>query len=403
MTESHDDQPLLISPWWDNLATSVVEQLTLPDVHHMRESELRDFDVIIVGAGIAGLSAAAAAAGVGAKTLVLEKAHKIGFGATGRNAGILSAGINMPLGSLDSGSPGAALWSQTVAAASELLSAGRDANSLLSARQTGALSLSKSASASKRLGREKRVLQANGFDAEILTPREVSEITSGHLCLDGVDCALWLPNDGRIQPLTLLAWMARQARKAGAVLVGNARVTKSKSMEATRNNWTLTLHDAQHDGLEATGAALVRAIGPTNKPNSRIYAMAFEANLPDDFPLFWDANPYEYYDYRPGDGRIITSGGRYGKAGARANDDKYHKRMHEAARKWLPGLDGEPTFKWAVDLHVTADLIPCISPLAGPRGLSVQGLGSLGVLPGIVLGREAGLALARATQSKLSV
>ncbi len=90
------------------------------------------------------------------------------------------------------------------------------------------------------------------------------------------------------------------------------------------------------------------------------------------------------------------SGGRYGKAGVTHHDAAYHKRLADAARHWLPELAGkEPAYTWAVDLTVTADMIPTLRPL-GVRGsgLAIEGLGALGVLPGIVLGQRAGTTMA---------
>src|SRR5262249_57745740 len=115
------------------------------------------------------------------------------------------------------------------------------------------------------------------------------------------------------------------------------------------------------------------------------------ADLPDDFPLFWDAAPYTYGDFRPGDGRLVTSGGRYGRAGGSPRDANYHRRLAEAARRWLPELaEQQPTHAWAVDLAVAADMVPAVRTLeARAPGCVIEGLGALGVLPGIVLSRQA--------------
>jgi len=139
-------------------------------------------------------------------------------------------------------------------------------------------------------------------------------------------------------------------------------------------------------------------VGPTARPNARLYALSFDADLPEDFPVFWDAAPYVYYDYRPGDGRMTVSGGRYGAPDAtRARDAAYHARMIEATRRWLPELAGvEPRWAWGVDLDSTADLLPYLRPLTkSAPGLAIEGLGALGVLPGMVLGQRAGSDLAR--------
>jgi glycine/D-amino acid oxidase-like deaminating enzyme len=119
--------------------------------------------------------------------------------------------------------------------------------------------------------------------------------------------------------------------------------------------------------------------------------LAFAADFPDTFPLFWDSTPYTYADYRPGNGRLSVSGGRYGKAGVTRYDARYHQHLADETRRWLPELASEePRFTWAVDLHVTADMIPTLRTLGHvTTGVAIEGLGALGVLPGIVLGQHA--------------
>ncbi len=51
----------------------------------------------------------------------------------------------------------------------------------------------------------------------------------------------------------------------------------------------------------------------------------------------------------------------------------------------------EPVFTWAVDLEVASDMVPALRMLGSKApGVAIEGLGALGVLPGIVLGRQAG-------------
>jgi glycine/D-amino acid oxidase-like deaminating enzyme len=202
--------------------------------------------------------------------------------------------------------------------------------------------------------------------------------------------ALWLPDEGRIQPLTLLAHLARQARAAGVVLAGQAHVESYQIIRgcATNHHWQLLLSN----GILIGTRGLIRAVGPTIEANSRIYALAFAADLPTTFPLFWDASPYTYADFRPGNGRLTVSGGRYGKAGSTNRDASYHKRLADAARHWLPELaNQEPLYRWGVDLAVTSDMIPTLREIGDEApGLSIEGLGALGVLPGMALGQRAG-------------
>jgi glycine/D-amino acid oxidase-like deaminating enzyme len=199
-----------------------------------------------------------------------------------------------------------------------------------------------------------------------------------------------LPDEGRIHPLTLLAHLAQQARSEGVVIAGRAHVVTCQEIQGKMEShyWQVSLAN----GTIITARGLIRAVGPTAQPNQRIYALTFAADLPDNFPLFWDASPYTYADFRPGNGRLTVSGGRYGKAGVTRRDAAYHKRLADAARHWLPELENkEPTSTWAVDLAVSPDMIPTIHNIGDTApGLSIEGLGALGVLPGIVLGQRAG-------------
>ena len=382
------------APWPESLAPEAARELELRDI---AEVEGDRFDVIVVGAGIAGLMATVAAAASGARVLSLEAAPAIGHGATGRNAGILSAGINMMLADLPADSPHRAMWPATTRELLALVDVARQPGAILSASQTGALSLAETAAGARRLEREARTRQSLGLRADLWTPDQVSAYTAGRLDARGVTVALWLPDEGRIQPLTLLAHTAAMARAAGATLAGNARAARwEASGKRGSAHWTVTL--ANRRALAAHG--LIIATGPVVEPNARIYAVAFAIGLPETFPLFWDAAPFTYCDYRPGPGYIVSSGGRYGRAGGSRREDSYYQRLARGVRRWLPELaSATPSHAWAVDLDVAADLAPAARDLDAPApGVAIEGLGALGVLPGVVLAREAGSRIARLAQ-----
>src|SRR5579884_973447 len=374
-------------PWWDDLTPAVRAELQLSaDI----PLPTQICDVIVIGGGVAGLSAALSARVAGAQVVLLEREAGLGYGATGRNAGILSAGINMGLSELSPDDPLIALWTATTRVLRSLIEEAQQPGSLLSAHLTGALTLAESKHAARYLDREARARQAAGLRVEQWTPAQVAEITTGRLNVQSVQSALWLPDEGRVQPLTLLAHLAQQARAHGIVLAGKASVRSSEEIVDALHgsHWRITMDD----GRVLKTRALIQATGPTARPNARIYALAFAADLPESFPLFWDASPYTYADFRPGNGRLGVSGGRYGKAGVTLHDERYHARLAALTRRWLPELAGqEPRFKWAVDLYVKPDLLPELQPLGSSApGFSIEGLGALGVLPGIVLGRQAG-------------
>ena len=382
------------APWPESLSPEAAHELRLSDLAEVQGDR---FDVIVIGAGIAGLTAATAAAATAARVLALDAAPAIGHGATGRNAGILSAGINMMLADLPSDSPHREMWPATTRELLALVNEAKRPGALLTATQTGAISLAETAAAARRLEREARARQSLGLRADLWTPAQVSAHTGSRLDAHTVTSALWLPDEGRIQPLTLLARTAALARAAGATLAGNARVA---GWEATLGrggaHWTVMLAS----GRTLTARGLIVATGPVVEPNARIYAVAFAIDLPEAFPLFWDAAPYTYCDYRPGPGYIVSSGGRYGRPGGSPREDAYYQRLARGARHWLPELvPATPSHAWAVDLDVAADLAPTARDLtAAAPGVAIEGLGALGVLPGVILAREAGERVARLAQ-----
>jgi glycine/D-amino acid oxidase-like deaminating enzyme len=391
-TSSVRETPRPYAPWREHIGEDVREALALSDLCEVPSDAA---DVVVIGAGVAGLSAARAAHAAGARVLVLEAAPQIGVGATGQNAGILSAGINIGLADLDPNEPDATMFPATTQLLLELVEDAKRPGALISASLTGALSLAGTRSAVRYLEREARARNATGLRAELWSGAEVARATGGRLDTHPLVAALWLPDEGRLHPLTLLAHLAAQARQAGVYLAGNACVAEWIELTGSRadRRWLLKLPS----GATIAARGLIVATGPTMHPSARIYALTFAIDLPANFPLFWDAAPYTYADYRPGDGFLVVSGGRYGRAGATLRDARYHARLAAGTHHWLPELAGkEPTHAWAVDLAVDANMRPRLRVI-GERapGLSVEGLGALGVLPGMLLGREAGERVAR--------
>lgn len=380
------------APWADGLPERVRRHLVLDAVETLPAQEA---DVVVIGAGVAGLNTAIAARAAGADVLVLEAAPSIGQGAAGSNAGILSAGVNMPLADLPADSPLRVLWPETTRILLAIVAEATRPDALVVASRTGSLSLAERPTAARHLAREAKARIEMGLKAEMWTPHQVAEATGGRLNTQPLLAALWLPDEGRIQPLTLLAHHARAARASGIRLLGGARVEMREEVAGRdgAHRWRLWLAS----GATISARGLVLATGPTAAPTARIYALAIPAALPDDFPLFWDSAPYTYCDFRPGDGRLGVSGGRYGRAGLARRDAHYHRQLAEAAHHWLPELAAmPPSHAWAVDIAVAADMAPHIAEIgARAPGRAVEGLGALGVLPGIVLGRVAGETVAR--------
>ncbi len=392
LATSNDEYLQTHIPWWRDISAEAKAELRL---QALDEQENRTVDMVVIGAGVAGLSAALSAREAGAEVLLLEATEGLGRGATGRNAGILSAGVNMGIADLEPDGEEAQFWPETTRVLLDLVNESRRANSLLQANLTGSLSLAESAHAARSLAREVKARLALGVKAELWSAEQVAQHTQGRLNTSQVTRAMWLPDEGRVQPLTLLAYLARKARAAGVQMAGKAEVRFFVEMAPAGRApfWRVILTNGQI--IDAYG--LISAVGPTSQPNARIYALAFEADLPETFPLFWDASPYIYADYRAGHDRLTVTGGRYARAGGNKHEMTYYQRLADSARHWLPELAGqEPIYAWSVDLAVSADMVPTLRQL-GERapGLAIDGLGALGVLPGIVLGQRGGSQIAQ--------
>ena len=393
------------APWRDTVDAGIKETLRLTEL--TANSQLESiYDVAIIGGGIAGLSAARAAAAGGAKVILLERAPRLAAGASGKNAGILGAGVNTPLVNMPKNDPAMDMWQSTSDLLPELYAlASRKENGLI-AKNVGALSLAKSNTACKRLAREAKARTAAGLNAEIITPARVADLTFDHLDLRGVQSALYLPDEGRINPLTLLAFLAKDARKHGCTLFGGAEITGRTAVAARlqANSSSAKTEDGKDHvwrlsttcGVEIFASSLIYATGPVVNANRRIYAISYKIDLPEQFPLFWDSAPFTYYDYRGGEGFFTVTGGKYGNAGQTTADERFHTAMIAAAKGWMPALRKlQPSHMWAVNLEVESDMMPQMIELSKePLALSVEGLGALGVLPGMVLGKKAGLKIA---------
>ena len=205
-----------VIPWWSDLSGPARQALSLTSFAAEAANKSSDlvYDFIVIGAGIAGLAASAHAAMLGYSVLCLEAGPVVGLGATGRNAGILCAGINMPISLAPPHSANGDLWLATARALEETAQWASRADSLIEVQQRGGLGLASSKTAVQRLAQEARQRTAAGLSAHMLGVAEVAAMTGGRLDLTGVMAAICYPREGSVQPLTLLAELASQAKKS---------------------------------------------------------------------------------------------------------------------------------------------------------------------------------------------
>jgi hypothetical protein len=65
-------------PWWEGLAPAARAELDLPSISTLSSEA---FDIVVIGGGVAGLSAAQSAREGGASVLVLERERRLGYDA----------------------------------------------------------------------------------------------------------------------------------------------------------------------------------------------------------------------------------------------------------------------------------------------------------------------------------
>lgn len=369
--------------WQDLAPPRVRDLLGLPRIPPATTLEA---DVVVVGAGVAGLSAAAAAAELGAEVILVERANQAASGASGKNAGIVCMGANMLLHDLGPGYEW--LWTETTKLALELYEAAGEGKALLSARMVGSLTMAMNEDDAEGFKDEVAMRTQLGLPCEIISIEQADQLTNGRLRLDSVKSVLWLQQEGRCSPWSLCAHLAEHARSAGARMYGGAHVVSRREDAAKASaQWQIEMDN----GTRVTARGLIDCTGPVVAANKRIYAMAFKTDLPDSFPVFQDAAHFTYFDHRYSDGYLVCTGGPYAEAGDEQADASHLDAMAQQVRNWLPHLCGsEPEYMWAVDLKVTPNMVPSVREFGEHLiGCAVEGLGALGVLPGILLGRKA--------------
>lgn len=275
-------------------------------------------DVVVIGAGFTGLSAALHLAEAGAKVMLLEAA-RVGFAASGRNGGQIHGGYRKDQRTLEKwlGKERArGLWA--LSEESKALIRARVArHNIACALTDGVMLAAHSRRAARELDRDTRYLNEhyNYPQARILSAEETNALIGTTIYYGGRYDA----GGGHLQPLAFALGLARVAEQASAIIHENSRVT---SLDADKDGVTARLEmgivTASYTILACD--AFTPALAPELAPylgtvDSHVVATA---PLPEDFRRHILTNNAAVADtrhvvdyYRLSKNRLLFAGGEY--------------------------------------------------------------------------------------------
>jgi 4-methylaminobutanoate oxidase (formaldehyde-forming) len=169
--------------------------------------------VIIVGGGVVGTSVAYHLAALGWRDVLLLEQGQLSCGTTWHAAGLV--------GQLRASEAGTRLVQYSSRLYDQLAAETGQATGF---RRCGGLTVARTAERMEQLRRTAATAQAYGIECDLLSPAAAAARypIMGVADLQG---AIWLPGDGRADPVDLTAALARGARQRGAVIRERIRVT----------------------------------------------------------------------------------------------------------------------------------------------------------------------------------
>jgi len=169
--------------------------------------------VVIIGGGVIGASVAYHLAALGWTDVLLIEQGQLSCGTTWHAAGLV--------GQLRASEAGTRLVQYSTRLYERLEAETGQATGF---RRCGGLTVARTADRMTALRRTDATAQAYGIECELLSPAQAAEryplLRTGDLA-----GAIWLPGDGRADPVDLTAALARGARQRGVVIRERTRVT----------------------------------------------------------------------------------------------------------------------------------------------------------------------------------
>lgn len=347
----------------------------------------RTADVVIIGGGVMGMSAAYHLAARGAGVTVLEAEPMFGTGSTALNAGgfrhQFSTAVNVELSK------------QSLAMLERFE---RDFEQPIGYNPCGYLFLLDKEQDVAVFRKNVELQRTHGVMTEWLTPDDVAKMAP-QLNPDGIIAATFYQKDGLVDPNGILQGYVRGASRAGASLRSGVRVTGARRRGGT-------IEALQTTAGEVSGGTYLLAAGPWSGEVGRsigadvpvvpirrqIAVTAPIAGITKTFPFVIDFSKSLYFHYEGG--AILTGMSNHDEPPGfdTSVDEAWRERHLEAAMERLPLLaESAIAHEWAGLYEVTPDDQPIIGRLPHAENLfACTGFSGHGLMHG----PSAGLAVA---------
>lgn len=351
-------------------------------------------DLVVVGAGVTGISAALHAARRGARVVCLDRG-RINGEASGGNAGSL----HLQLLSWDFGAKAFADGSAALATLplqSEAIALWRALEAELDAdfemRITGGLMVAEDEAQMAFLRRKAEAEARVGVETEVVGAAEIRDLVPA--ISERMVAGAWCAGEGKINPLTATAALARAARAAGAVIEELAPTT---AIRADGGGYRVeTPRGAVAAGrvvLAAGGwsAGLARQLGVAVPVRGAPLQMIATETAPPLVPCLL-AHADRHLTMKQTDAGTLLIGGawtaRTGPSGQpEVLPESLEGNLWVAART-VPAVAGLSLVRSWAAMNIDIDGAPLLSPLPGHPGVVVAATAN-GYTLGPLMGREA--------------
>jgi glycine/D-amino acid oxidase-like deaminating enzyme len=354
-------------------------------------------ELIIIGGGFTGCSAALHAARAG-KGVVLLEAQTIGFGGSGRNVGLVNAGLWMPPDQVEAalGNEAGRKLNTVLAGAPELVFSLIEEHEIqCEPVRNGTLHCAHSKAGMHDLENRYRQIVDRGGPVTLFDREETVRRTGSSRFFGSLHDA----RAGTIHPLAYCTGLARAASEAGAVIHAHSPVTR---IERRADRWIVKTPSGSVSGTALLVATNAYQEGLSGIPAPEFipvhYFQLATQPLPSNLGSSvlpqqegcWDTATVMSSFRRDRDGRLII--GAIGSLDHGVSAVHRHWARRKLARLF-PDLSDQPLdYGWCGRIAMTSDHLPKIVRL-GPNALSIFGYSGRGIGPGTVFGTKASAAL----------